>query len=316
MPNNLSVGFIGLGQMGGPISRRLMAQGCSLVGYDPAPGALDRAVNSGATPASSPKDVAAKSRFVLLSLPTSREVDVVCLGAQGILEGAAPGTVVIDLTSGNPADTVRIGRSLAERGIDMLDAGISGEGGASAEESIVKRGRLTLMAGGDKEVFDRCRPILELFSDQLFHVGPSGGGHLTKAMVNFLHATTLMATAEAMVVTTKAGLDPAIVLAAINVSSGRSYSSEQRYPRFILKGNFGSESGGPLRNMLKDLHQTIEAGQAVEVPMIISSLVHSLLSVGVSAFGSEAPSATAMRLYEQWANVEVRDKASTEAPDH
>ncbi len=308
MASERSIGFIGLGEMGGPISRRLRAQGCSLVGYDADPRALERAVSSGAAPASSPKDVAARSRFVLLSLPTSREVEAVCLGPEGIAEGAARGTVVIDLTSGNPPDTIRIGRSLAERGIQMLDAGISGEGGTAGAASLM-RGRLTVVAGGDDDLFAQCRPILELFSDKVFHVGPSGGGHLTKALLNFLNATTLLATAEAMVVATKAGLDPATVVAALNVSGGRSFSTERRFPMFVLKGSFGPESAGRLRYLLKDLRQAVEAGRALEVPMIISGLIHGLLSAGVASFGPDVASTNAMRLYEQWAKVEVRERA-------
>src|SRR5258706_8999974 len=124
MASQQSIGFIGLGQMGGRVARRLLSQGYSLVGYDSNPAALNELLAAGGKAAASAKDLASRSRYVLLCLPSSREVEEICLGANGVVEGANAGSVVIDLTSGAPPDTVRIAQVLAERGIRMIDAAV------------------------------------------------------------------------------------------------------------------------------------------------------------------------------------------------
>ena len=299
-----SIGFIGLGQMGGRIARRLLSKGYQVQAYDPNASALSVVVGAGASPATSPKELASRSKYVLMCLPSSREVEAVCLGTEGVAEGAAAGTVVIDLTSGEPPDTIRIARALAERGIRMMDAAVSGGGGAAG----ALEGRLTVIAGGDPEVFSECLPILKIIGAKIFHVGPIGSGHLTKALNNFLVATTLLATAEAMVVATKSGLDPSTVVAALQASSGRNFATERRFPLFILKGDFGFDSGGLLRYLVRDANQAVEAGRELEIPMLISSAVCELLSVGLAEMGPEATSTDAVRLYERWAKTEVRER--------
>jgi 3-hydroxyisobutyrate dehydrogenase-like beta-hydroxyacid dehydrogenase len=308
----MSIGFIGLGQMGGRVARRLLSQGYSLVGYDSNAAALEDLLAAGGKAAASPKDLASRSRYVLLSLPSSHEVEEICLGANGVVEGANAGTVVIDLTSGAPPDTVRIAQVLAERGIRMIDAAVGSGGGAAG----ALEGKLTIMAGGDDQVFSECLPILKTIGTNIFHVGPIGSGHLVKALNNFLAATTLLATSEAMVVATKAGLDPGTVLAAMQASSGRSYATERRFPMFVLKGDFGFASGGLLSLLVKDVRQAVGAGQTLEIPMFISSLIYELLSAGLAELGSNATSTDLVKMYERWAKVEVRENDTGKAIRH
>jgi 3-hydroxyisobutyrate dehydrogenase len=307
--NDQALGFIGLGQMGGRVARRLLSEGFSVTGYDPVAAALQTVVDAGATPGTTPKDVASRSAYVLLCLPSSHEVRQVCLGPDGVAEGGRRGTVVIDLTSGEPDDTISIARDLAERGIRMIDSAVSGGGGAAG----ALEGKLTVIAGGDTDLFEQCLPILEAIATKIFHVGPIGSGHLTKTLNNLLVATTLLATAEAMVVATKAGLNPTTVVAALQASSGRNFATERRFPVFVLKGNYGPESGGLLRYLVRDVHQAVEAGRALEIPMFISSLIHELLSAGLADMGPEATSTDAVRLFERWAKVDVREAAPKEA---
>lgn len=296
------VGFIGLGNIGGPMARRVVAGGYTVVVYDLRPEAVARLTAVGAQAADSPRAVAQRCRQILLSLPTSVQVEAVCLGPDGIVHGAAPGTVVLDLTSGQPSATVRIAQALAERGIHMLDAPVSG-GTTGAEE-----GTLAVMVGGDEALFERYKPLLSTFGANLFFMGPIGAGHLTKSLNNFLSAVTTLATSEAMVVATKAGLDPARVLAVIQKSSGRSYASEKRFPQFVLKNDFSHRGGMAIELLHKDLEIAMTAGREQMVPMPMAHLAQQLVRIGLLELGASTPNHSLVKLYERWAGVEVREK--------
>src|SRR5215212_3236717 len=192
------VGFIGLGNMGGRMTRCLVTAGHEVVGYDPD---AERITAAGARPADSPAAVTAGAEFVLLSLPDSPVVERVVRGDGGVLSAARDGQVVVDLSTANPRSTVELHRELAEKGAEFLDAGISG--GAAAAE----KGTLTLMTGGSEVALERVRPVLDVFSAKIFHMGGPGAGHMAKVLNNFLNGVSLSATAEVMVAAKKAGLD-------------------------------------------------------------------------------------------------------------
>ena len=294
------VGFIGLGNIGNPMARNVLGAGFQLVAHDAQPEALQRLVDAGAQPADSPRAVASAARTVCLSLPTSAEVEVVCFGAGGIVEGAAPGTTVIDLTSGNPPQTAAIGARLREAGIALIDAGVSG-GVPGAEQ-----GTLGIMVGGSIEAYEASLPVLEAIGSQVFHLGELGAGHLTKALNNFCSAASYLALAEAMTVATKAGLDPQKVLGAINASSGRSWASENRFPKFVLSGDFSSRGGMATELMVKDLANALAGGKEQGVPMPLAGLVQQLFMLSQALHGEQSPNQVAVRMYEQWAQVESR----------
>lgn len=236
------IGFIGLGNMGGRMTRRLVEAGVAVLGFDPAAGAAEAA---GATPAASARDVAAASDVVFFSLPDSRVVERVALGDDGVLATARQGAVVVDLSTSAPLSTRTLHGLAAERGIHYLDAGISG--GAAAADA----GTLTLMVGGDAAALDEIRPVLAPFATNVFHVGAPGAGHTTKLLNNFLNAIALSATAEVMVAAKKAGLDLAMVLEVFNKSSGVNFATINRFPK-IIQGDYLK---GGLSNtlMLKDV---------------------------------------------------------------
>jgi len=156
-------------------------------------------------------------------------VETVCLGKDGIIEGAAAGTIVIDLTSGNPPQTAQISARLAEKGIHMIDAGVSG-GVAGAEVAT-----LGIMVGGDEKVYEQCLPILRAIGQNIYHMGKIGAGHMTKALNNFLSAANYLAASEALTVASKCGLDPTKFVGAVNASSGMSFATMRRIPNFVLK---------------------------------------------------------------------------------
>jgi 3-hydroxyisobutyrate dehydrogenase len=185
-----AIGFVGLGNMGGRITRVLVDAGQPVLGYDLAAGRVRAA---GAEPAESPSAVAAGTDLVLLSLPDSTVVERVVLGGGGLIDALRAGQVVVDLSTASPDSTRRISDRLAEFGVAYLDAGISG-GAAVAE-----KGALTLMVGGPPSALETARPVLEVISARIFHCGDSGAGHTTKLLNNFLNAVSLAATAEVMV---------------------------------------------------------------------------------------------------------------------
>lgn len=251
------VGFVGLGNMGGRMTRRLVAAGISVLGYDLRPG---QAAAAGATAAATPAGVCDGSDCVLLSLPDSTMVENVVLGDRGLLEAASPGQVIIDLSTAAPASTRRVHAALAERGVEYLDAGISG--GAAAAE----KGTLTIMVGGSGTALDRIGWVFEPIASKVVLMGESGAGHSTKLLNNFLNAVTLAATAEVMVAARKAGLDLVAVLDVINSSSGVSYASTNRFPH-IIRGDY-LEGGLTSSLMTKDVVLYVDHVRELGVPCL------------------------------------------------
>lgn len=225
------VGFIGLGNMGGRMTRRIVDGGVAVLGFDMV---RDAVTAAGAEPAGSAAEVAAASDIVFLSLPDSKVVERVVLGDDAFLPALKAGTVVVDLSTAAPSSTTRIHALLAERGVEYVDAGISG--GAAAAE----KGTLTLMVGGSAEALERVRPVMAHFATGIHHMGASGAGHSMKLLNNFLNAISLSATAEVMVAAKKAGLDLGTVLEVLNSSSGVNFATLNRFPKIIhgdyLKG--------------------------------------------------------------------------------
>ena len=240
--SGLAVGIVGLGNMGGRIATRIQAGGQSLVGYD---SDAERAPAQGIAAAATLAELVAAVDVVLLSLPDSGVVEAVVRGEEGILAAAHEGQIVVDLSTSNPSSTRELAAELEQRGVAMLDAGISG--GAAAAE----KGTLTIMVGGHAEALERVRGVLATFSAKVFHMGPAGSGHATKLLNNFLNAVTLAATAEVMVAARMAELDLAQVLEVINSSSGVSFASLNRFPS-IIEGDY-LEGGLTSRLMLKDV---------------------------------------------------------------
>jgi 3-hydroxyisobutyrate dehydrogenase len=249
------IGFIGLGNMGGRMTRRLVEAGHPVLGFDPAPG---RAARAGATPAASVAEVAVGSDCILLSLPDSTVIESVVLGHGGLLEEGRPGQVITDLSTAAPSSTTRLHAALAARGIDYLDAGVSG--GAAAAE----KGTLTVMVGGSAAALDAIAWVLEPIAGRVVHMGGSGAGHLTKVLNNFLNAVSLAATAEVMLAAKKAGLDLEQVLEVINSSSGVNFATLNRFPR-IIRGDY-LEGGLSSALMTKDIALYVDCLHALGVP--------------------------------------------------
>lgn len=250
------IGFVGLGNMGGRMTRRLIAAGYEVLGYDTDP---TRAPAAGAKAAETLEDVAA-AEHILLSLPDSSVIEPV---VTRLIAAGRPGQVIVDLSTASPASTRRLHAAAAERGIEFLDAGISG--GAAAAE----KGTLTIMVGGSAEALAAVEPLLRPIAAKVVHMGESGAGHLTKVLNNFLNAVSLAATAEVMVAAKRAGLDLARVLEVFNTSSGVNFATLNRFPH-IIRGDY-LEGGLTNALMTKDIALYVECVAELGVPSLSAS---------------------------------------------
>jgi 3-hydroxyisobutyrate dehydrogenase len=237
-----TIGFVGLGSMGLPMARRLVSAGYTVRGYDVSDDTRSRATEADIPVVSTLRDVAS-SDVVILMLPSSAIVQRV-LDEPEFTSSLAAGSLLVDMGSSNPAATRSVSAQVAGLGIGMLDAPVSGGvGGAEA-------GRLTIMVGGSEEDLARAQPWLTCLGRPI-HVGPIGSGDALKALNNLLSATHLWVTSEAMIVGQRFGIDPHVMLDVFNGSSGRSGSTENKWPNFIITGGF--DSGFGLQLMLKDM---------------------------------------------------------------
>ena len=237
-----SIGFIGLGNMGGRMSKCIVRNGQSVLGFDTNP---EMIVSADAQNAGSVAGVVKSCDIVLLSLPDSKVVEAVVLGDDGVLANARAGQIIVDLSTAAPESTRKIYNLLKTKGASYLDAGISG--GAAAADA----GTLTLMVGGEEEILVKVQPVLNNFATNTYFVGASGAGHTTKLLNNFLNAVALASTAEIMVAAKKADLNLEVLLDVLNKSSGINFATLNRFPK-IIKGDYLK---GGLTNtlMMKDV---------------------------------------------------------------
>ncbi|MFI5894130.1 NAD(P)-dependent oxidoreductase [Actinoplanes sp. NPDC051513] len=239
----MTVAFIGLGNMGGPMSARLVRAGHRVQGYDLAPAARQALAEAGGTAADDLASAVRGAREIVLMLPNS---DIVEAAVRDLAEAEAaePGAIIVDMSSSEPLRTRALAAALKTRNLTLVDAPVSG-GVARA-----RTGKLTIMTGGEPADLERVEPILACLGTTT-RAGAVGSGHAVKALNNLLSATHLLVTSEAMLAGERFGLDPELMLSIFNSSSGRSGSTENKWPNFILPGTF--DSGFGLRLMVKDM---------------------------------------------------------------
>ncbi len=241
------------------MSARLVEAGYAVRAYDLSGEACARfAAATGVDAAPSLQAAAGGADAVVLMLPSSAAVRAALL-EHGLLDAVAPGALVVDMGSSEPTETRALAELAGKRGIRLLDAPVSGGvRGAVA-------GTLTIMVGGSPEEAAACRPFLEALGGAVLHVGPVGAGHALKALNNLLSATTLLASCEAILVGQRFGLDPLLMLEAINVSTGRSWSTQQKLPEFVVPRSY--TSGFALGLMVKDMRIALGLARATQTPL-------------------------------------------------
>ncbi len=292
-----TIGFIGIGNMGRPMSLHLLKADYPLVVHDVREDAVEPLKQAGAGTASSPAEVARRSSIVITMLPTSSEVEAVVLGAGGVTEGLRPGGIVIDMSSAHPSSTRMLHGRLAAKGIRMIDAPVSG-GVKGAVEAT-----LSVMVGGDEKDFDEVRPILQCMGQNIYYVGGPGCGHAMKALNNLCSACSVAITSEAMVVATRLGLDPVKAVEILNASSGRSWATQHKFPSFVLTRTFNS--GFDIGLMNKDLDIALNLGRELRIPMYVGSMVQQLYRQAVAEGRSAECHTAIVKLLEEWSGVEV-----------
>ncbi len=296
-----SVSFLGLGAIGAPMAAHLARSDFALTIWNRSPdrATLSAAATAGARVAATAADAVSGSDIVITCLPESSDVaDLLAADNHAMLQAISPGVLFVDCTSGDPETSRRIAADLALRGIDFIDAPVSG-GVVGAEA-----GKLTVMVGGDIAALDRARPVLECFAGKIVHCGEIGAGHALKAVNNALLALHIWSTAEGLAAAMKAGVKPDVALDVINASSGRSNASMNLFPERVLTGAFPRT----FRLALLDKDAGIAAAMArsSKTPAPTLQLAADLMRIAHLELGDDADHVEAVKVVERWAGVELR----------
>jgi len=291
------IGFTGLGIMGKPMAKNLLKAGYSLTVYDVVGEHMEEVVSEGATGASSSREVAANTDKIITMLPDSADSEKAILGATGVLEGARPGSIIIDMSSIAPLVSQRIAAECAEKGVEMLDAPVSG-----GEPGAVNA-TLAIMVGGKQEVFDKCYDLLKTMGGNVVLTGDIGAGGVTKLANQIIVAANIGALSEALVLAQRAGVDPEKVFNAIRGGLAGSAVMEAKGP-MMLDRNF--RAGFRVRLHQKDLRNVMQTAQELNVPLPITALLQQILAALVNEGESEADHSAILHFLERLAKVEVK----------
>ena len=292
-----SIGFIGLGIMGKPMAKNLLAAGYPLTVYSRSSGPVEELAKDGATTAISSKEVAQRAEMIITMLPDSADSEQVILGKNGVLEGARAGSVIIDMSSIAPLASQKIAAEAARKNVEMLDAPVSGgEPGAIA-------GTLAIMVGGKTEVFDRCLPILNVLGKSVVRVGEVGAGNFVKLANQIIVAANIEAMGEAFVLAQKAGVDPELVFQAVRGGLAGSNALEAKVPK-VIERNFSP--GFRIRLHQKDLQNALLTGKELGVPLPVTSLIQQMLGALINKGKGDDDHAAIVTFVEDMANVQVR----------
>lgn len=293
----MKIGFIGLGIMGKPMSKNLLKAGYELTVMDRNQEAVGELVAAGARSAATPKDVAVQSDIVITMLPNSPHVKEVVLGENGIIEGAKQGTIVIDMSSIAPLVSREVGAQLAEKGVAFLDAPVSG-----GEPKAID-GTLSVMVGGNQAIFDKCYPVMKAMAGSVVLTGDIGAGNVTKLANQIIVAINIAAMSEALVLASKAGVEPELVYKAIRGGLAGSTVLEAKAP-LVMDRKF--DPGFRINLHIKDLNNVLETSHEMGVPLPLTAAVMEMMqALRVDGMG-DADHGSLIRYYEKLAKVEVK----------
>lgn len=294
----MKIGFIGLGIMGKPMSKNLMKAGHDLIVYDVVPEAIADVVAAGATAADSAKAVAERCPLVITMLPNSPHVESVVCGANGVLEGAKPGTDIIDMSSIAPLASKAIAEKCASVGVNMMDAPVSG-----GEPKAID-GTLSIMCGGPKAMFDKYQELLLVMGASAVHCGDvNGAGNTVKLANQIIVAVNIAACAEAYSLSTMAGVEPDKVFAAIRGGLAGSTVMDAKVP-MMMEGNF--KPGFKIDLHIKDLNNALDTGHGLGTPMILTSQVQEMLQWLHNNDCGQNDHSAILKFYEMITGIEVR----------
>lgn len=292
----MKIGLIGLGNMGYHFGTRLLAAGYDLVVFDTSERALERLQQQGAQVSKSPRALADQAEIVLLCLPMPAAVESVVCGNEGLMHGSAV-RIIVDLSTTGPSMTESLANAVAARGIEWVGTPVSG-GTIGAE-----KGSLTLMASGPESAYQKAQPLLSVLGKNIFYLGAEPGlGQTMKLVNNTLCAVSIVASCETLVYGAKAGLDPKTMLDVINVSSGRSFATQEKIPQCILNRDFPTRFSTDLLH--KDIKLCMEEAEKLGVPMTVSPAARQFLAFAISQGDGPLDYANIIRHIEGWAGQE------------
>ena len=294
--SNPVIGFVGLGIMGKPMARNLLKAGYLVVAHNRSRGAVDELSKEGAQSATSSKEVAERSEIVITMLPDSPDVELVYASDEGILAGAKPGILLIDMSTISPAVACKLAGDAQRRGCDMLDAPVSGgEAGAISAS-------LSIMIGGEAAAVERAMPIFGSLGKNIVHVGRAGAGQVTKAANQMVVGTTIAIVSEALVLAAKAGVDPAKVRQALLGGFAQSKILEAHGQK-MLEHNF--KPGFRIRLHEKDMKIALGAGFEYGVPLMVTGQVAQMMSAMKALGHGDLDHSGLVKLIEQMASTEL-----------
>ena len=295
----MKIGFIGLGIMGKPMAKNLQKAGHDLLVHDINEEAVKELTSNGAGAAGSPKEVTAQTDLIITMLPNSPHVRTVALDEGGIIEAAAPGKTLIDMSSIAPLVSQEVATALAEKGMEMLDAPVSG-----GEPKAID-GTIAIMVGGKEEIFEKYKEILLVMGASAVLCGEVGSGNTTKLANQIIVALNIAAVGEAMTLATKAGVDPEKVFQAIRGGLAGSTVMDAKMP-MILEGNF--KPGFRIELHIKDLQNALDTAHAIASPIPLASQVMEIMQA-LKVEGKEKNDHGGIaEFYERLADVKVRRK--------
>jgi 2-hydroxy-3-oxopropionate reductase len=293
------IGFIGLGLMGKPMARNLMKSGFELIAHNRSRAAVDELVSEGAEPAASPKEAAASADVIITMLPEDLHVTEVVSGSDGVIESIRADAVLVDMSTISPTTARRLAEMVASRGAHMLDAPVSGGVEAATEAT------LTIMVGGNAEIFERALPVFQKLGKNINHIGDHGAGQVTKAANQIIVALTLQAVAEAFIFAKKSGVDPAGVRRAIMGGYAQSRILELHGQR-MLERNF--QPGGKVRFHRKDLEIVLSVAKETGICLPGTSMMAQLFNAVMAHGGSDWDHSAVLTALECMSDVIVRQE--------
>ncbi len=297
----MRIGFIGLGNMGGPMALNILRAGHEVTVHDLRREAALAHLEGGAKWADSPREAAAYSEIIMTSLPAPRDVEAVALGDSGIMAGAGSGSTYVDLSTNSPTVIRRIHAIFKDKGIEVLDAPVSG-GVAGA-----RRASLGVFVGGDEAAFRKVQPVLNAIGDKVSYIGPSGSGAIAKLVHNQIAICTSAVIAEAFTMGVKAGVAPGALFKAVSDGAFGQGNFLNMLPRVIFKGAF-DRAFFALKLARKDLALATEVAREFEVPMALASTVEQDLISGLVSGLGDKDASVAFTLQESRAGVKVRSE--------
>ncbi len=291
------IGFIGLGVMGKPMARNVLKAGYPLTVHNRSRAAVQELAQDGAVAASSPAQVAAASDVVITMLPDSPDVELVVAGKDGIFAAARPGLLIIDMSTISPLVARRLAQDAQARGMEMLDAPVSG-GDVGAQNAT-----LSIMVGGTQTAFQRALPVLQAIGKNIVRIGDSGAGQVTKAANQVVVGLTIEAIGEALVLATKAGVDPAKVRQALLGGFASSRVLDVHGQR-LLDRNF--KPGARVRTHYKDLDIALALGKEFQVPLPVTAYVHEMFAALLAAGDGNLDHSSLVTVLEKLAQTQVK----------